>query len=300
MKLAAWLLFFASLCSVRADLYKPKSHPIIAEIVLTDGRILKQVKILSDTGSKVTVFDSGHIYQIEKKLLPADLLALWPIDPVRMAQEEAQLQRDLARPRPLTIAEAARQQHIAEAIALAPKSRPQTPQEIEAARQRAEQQARAMAWSHNGLLLNGVASAYGEIYVKISNMTSGPIRFDPRELRFTAKDIEGEDFFTGVEVFNQQREDDMATLLQGQARIFHMLKANTSQVQTVHWCDHQEIYKVYSLYRLHSAVAPGDELAAQRVERAQALARGDPPLDDEVIADLRDYTSPNGERLRAK
>ena len=270
MKLAAWLLFFASLCSVRADLYKPKSHPIIAEIVLTDGRILKQVKILSDTGSKVTVFDSGHIYQIEKKLLPADLLALWPIDPVRMAQEEAQLQRDLARPRPLTIAEAARQQHIAEAIALAPKSRPQTPQEIEAARQRAEQQARAMAWSHNGLLLNGVASAYGEIYVKISNMTSGPIRFDPRELRFTAKDIEGEDFFTGV------------------------------QVQTVHWCDHQEIYKVYSLYRLHSAVAPGDELAAQRVERAQALARGDPPLDDEVIADLRDYTSPNGERLRAK
>ena len=81
---------------------------LASDLTLTDGRILKDAKIVSQTPLTVFIKHAAGLSSVSKKILPPELLAQYPID--ESAAREADLKSQLAanKARELELAEAAR------------------------------------------------------------------------------------------------------------------------------------------------------------------------------------------------
>lgn len=295
MKTAALFLFLVSIAY--AEVYAPKSHPVIPQLALTDGRILKDAKILSDTAYTVTVAAGGKILPVDKKLLPADLLAQWPIDEVRAANDRAVEKAALAKREAATAKlraaeEQARQSHIKDAMAAAEKSKA-SDEAREAAFQKTQAELRA---SHDGLLIEGVGSSFGKIYILLKNVSGGIQTFNWHDIRLIPYKIDEEFPLAGVAT--QPEDVEELTLRPQQRRVFRMLQTTQLEVKEIHWKDDPTKIPVKQLYRQRSQVAMGDQYAKQRREEHAAYVAG-VETDDEVTKILLAATRPHvGYELR--
>ena len=281
MKTLALAFLLAAVAHVHAESYAPRAHPIIPSLVLTDGRTFKNAKILSDTAYSVSIAIDGKILPIEKKLLPAELLAQWPIDEVRGAKDRAAEQalvdkREADAAKYRSIAEQARQEHIRDAMAYAEKNK-----SSDIAREKAMETARAeMDQSHHGLVIEGVASVYGDVYILVRNVSGGAIKFDWTELRLTARNTEGEHQFAGVGLSRGSYENPVIT--PGGRRLMYLWQTAAMEVQSVRWYDRKEPYQVKHLYRQLNAWHMEDQFAKLRVDERKATERGQRPSEDQI------------------
>lgn len=263
--------------TARAETYAPRAHPVIAELALTDGRVLKDAKILSDTAYFVSVACGGKIISVEKKLLPSDLLAQWPIDEERGAKDKAAEQaviekREALAAKNRALAEQAKQEHIRDAIAAAEKSK--VSNELrESARVAAYE---ALQKSRGGMEVRGVGSTFGSILVLVSNVSGGAVDFDWQALRFTTKTGQKDRRFSSV-VFDKDDVQDYVVKPHTQ-RVFLLRQIPVLEVESVKWEDRPELIKVRQLYRLRSAFDQRDH----RMDFKPLPAKGEPIPDDDV------------------
>lgn len=281
MKALALAFSLAGMALLRAESYAPRVHPIIPSLVLSDGRMFKNAKILSDTAYSVSVAIDGKILPIEKKLLPAALLAQWPVDEARGAKDRAAEQaliekRETNAAKYRSLAEQAKQEHIRDAMAYAEKSK-----SSDLAREQAAETARAaMDLSHHGLVIEGVASVYGDVYILVRNVSEGAIKFDWTELRLTARATEGEHQFAGVGLSRGSYENPV--IPPGGRRLMYLWQTAAMEVQSVRWYDREEPYQVKHLYRQLNAWHMEDQFAKQRVDERKATERGQRPSEDQI------------------
>lgn len=290
--IAACLIFAAA--EMQGEVYTPRPHPVIPELVLGDGRVLKDAKILSDTAYTVSVACGGKILPIDKRLLPPELLALWPADEVRGEQEReketAVSKTDAERKR----VEAAKQQAAASKYALMSKAAEEEQKKKNAAyaaKTEAEYQARENAFnaeraaieqSRGGLLLNGAASSYGNLYVLVSNVTDGTLTFDWAALRVTPRTYSGEHQLGGIIVMDGQTEN--CDVPAKRARVFHLKLTSQMESKSLRWVDRPEVYLVKQLYRQRGSWDMRDQYQMERLHPQ--------PRDDEVIQILLRATIP--------
>jgi len=65
--------------------------PVLAnDLTLNDGRVLKNWRVMSVSPGFITLRYDGGAMRVQKEMLPPELLAKYPIDPVAVAAEKAQ------------------------------------------------------------------------------------------------------------------------------------------------------------------------------------------------------------------
>ncbi len=278
---------FAVSAIARAEVYTHKHRPEISELALSDGRTLKDAKILSDTAYTVTVASEGKIQPVDKKLLPAKLLAEWPIDEAR-GEKERSAERAKVQARADKLAsDADKNAKIAEAM----KAEEAQKNAAYAAKTEAEWKASeakfysgidALARSRNGALIEGVASSYGNLYVLVRNVTDGSVDFDWPALRVTPLIYKGEHQLAGQIVMRGQTEN--VTIPAKSARVFRLKLTSQMESKSLRWVDRPEVYPVKQLYRQRNSWDMRDEYQVER--------NGPPPNDDEVTNALLRATRP--------
>lgn len=192
MKLRS-LLVFAAICI-----------PVLsgADLELVDGRILKNWKVMNVTAGFITIRHSGGATKIPKQLLPADVLAKFPIDPIAAAEAQRQAEESRAKAAEALAAAAtipgsmqererlyrigkekqrlenlkeARRQEEARRAELAAERE----SEIEAERIKQFE----ISQSRDGLLLSRVRTNMASAVVSMKNVSSSSQSFDWRQLR---------------------------------------------------------------------------------------------------------------------
>ncbi len=111
---------------------------LAADIVLSDGRVFKEAKVISQSSGRVCIRHSEGLAQVEKYLLTGELAERFPADVAAVEREDARLAAaaQAAEQRRLEIAEQRRQLHTP-AVALQPAPSPEEhAQRLEEARMR--------------------------------------------------------------------------------------------------------------------------------------------------------------------
>lgn len=118
-----------------------------ADLALSDGRVFKDFRVVSQTAMTVLVRHAGGLAKVDKKLLPAEVLARYPIDEKGAAEEaaanargKAEYEEQLKR-----AAEQARAEQKTKS-----EKRQATESELDAARQEGKRQAEVAAASAAG------------------------------------------------------------------------------------------------------------------------------------------------------
>lgn len=193
-----WLYFLLVAAAVHAadpepEVRRPQKPVDVGDVTLTDGRVLAAAAVLGDSAHTLTVRHGGRVEKIDKALLPPELLARWPVDPVRAGAEERDRQEAAAR-RAAEIeqgrrnAEAIRRENIAEAQAAkgaADKATAEEDTRRRAAEVRERVRLAQLARAPGGLfLVHWIPDPMrlGDAVVVLRNADTTPRAFDPRRL----------------------------------------------------------------------------------------------------------------------
>jgi hypothetical protein len=285
---------FVSLCAFsQAEVYAPKARPVISELVLSDGRTLKDAKILSDTAYTVNVATGGKIIPVEKKLLPAELLTQWPVDEARAEKDRAAEQALIAKRDAAIVAK----QKESAAIAGALKKERAEKAAAYDANTKAEHEAREEAFkngrsllaaSRGGLIVEGAGSSFGKIYVLVKNVSASTVTFDWASLRVAPVNYQDEHQLAGV-MFDSNETEDLV-LKPMERRVFRMRQTAQIEIKSIRWIDREERCPVKQLYRQRNSFDMRDQYAVQRLAEDKAAKAN--VEEDEVTKILLAATKP--------
>lgn len=106
------LVFFLAASSAAADSAKPEPAAAIiakgATLILSDGRTFTNWSIKRQTAALVFIISPIGITGVEKKFLPDEMRAQFPIDPAAIAAEKSELAREDAAAKTLVAADQAK------------------------------------------------------------------------------------------------------------------------------------------------------------------------------------------------
>lgn len=231
---------------------------------LSDGRSFQDWSVIGQTGDTVTIKHSKGGTKVKKALLPTSVLARYPITEVPVETPPAPVEKKLSP------AEGAKQQHIQDALAAAEKSK---------ASDEAKETARALAHdelvkSRAGMIIRGVGSCFGKIFVLASNVSDGDVALDWQMLRLTPKNGDEEKQFAGV-VFDKDDVQDYIVHAHTQ-RVFLLRQVPEVEAKSVRWADRPDVCPVRQLYRKLSAWDSRDHRADGKIpQRGTALPDDD-------------------------
>lgn len=285
--LRACIIFLAIVSALHGAGYKGKARPVIPNIQLRDGRTLTEAQILSETGDTVNVRHGQQVERISKALLPDELLAEWPINAAKAAQEKAaeETRLRLAREKKERIAQNLKKENDREAAEarrhnakIEGERIAREKAELSKAARRRELQAR----SRDDLLLVGFGlyPSLGALTVNISNVGENPESLDWRQLRALANDgtvvPAGDVRFEGKEVASYNISTD-------KTRTFTVI-FKRSDLVAIGWADRPELGWVDYGGQNVSAQAAIEQARERAIAAARARnAKGTKPIEGQAL-----------------
>lgn len=242
----------------------------IGDLTLRNGRVLRSVVVLSQTGLAINVRHTGGLMQIEKQALPPELLARFPVD-----QEQAKREEQLA------AAARARREEQAQVGALwvvrpaqpgsraagkyagpRPTANAEAPANVVPAT-RAATPGEQLARAPKGLYITTWSNlAGGEIKLEVVNPTGSAQKMEPRDLVALRLDDGGSVAGSDLRFPVQERADQWVDA--GQRKSFRVQFLGGVAIAAVAWVGSAE-WRVFG---------PGPEAAAVASEEAaMSLAR---------------------------
>jgi hypothetical protein len=244
----------------------------IGDVALANGRVLRSVVILSQTGLAINVRHAGGLTKIEKRLLPAELLARFPVNEDQAAREEQAAKEGLVR----------RVEHAQAAslwVVRAPGPRlpgvaaagaATTPDQAAAAKaelaKRVASPAEQLSRSPKGLYITTWSNrSGGQITLEVANPTASAQKIEPRDLVALRLD-NGQQVLGGDVRFDvKDRADPWVDA--GQRRSFRVQFPSGGALAAVAWAGSGE-WRVPGPYT--EAAALGSEEEAMSLARANA------------------------------
>lgn len=271
-----WLALLAgSLAAAEAGHASLRLPAEIGDLALTNGRVMRSVVILSQTGLAINVRHAGGLTKIEKQLLPPDLLARFPIDEEQAAREERAAKEGLARreeqaqvaalwavrPPPTGSRDARRYAGLAKT----PKPQPSAATGAgPGVASPAEQAARAP----KGLYITTWSNlAGGEIKLEVVNPTTSTQKIDPRDL--VALRLDNGRLTTGNDLRFPVQERADQWVFAGQRRSFRVQFLGSGTLAAIAWAGSGE-WRVFGPHPEAAAAASEDE--AMKLARANDKA----------------------------
>lgn len=280
------LLLLALLLPGQAAESRSSSRPVLAEIRLADGRVLRQAQILDDSAYSVTIRHGNRLEKVEKKLLPADLAAEWPVDEQRAAREKgdaelAAQKRQAEIQQATATVERRRQEQAREAEEKAANRKP-TEAELRRAKALADFKLIRYPEPREGLVILGfgIHPAKRGIILTLRNAEGSSRRLDWRQLRALANDgavVPAADIvFEGQTVASYD-------LRGGEARGF-VVVLNRTDIAAVGWDDRPDLGWVDFKGEVHPAEKAMNEAKARILEQRQKEnARSVLPVEGQIL-----------------
>lgn len=251
----------------------------VGDVALSNGRVMRSVVVLSQTGVAINVRHAGGLTRIEKQHLPPELLARFPINLEQAAREEQAAKEGLARREEQ--ARVAALWSIRAPLGRATRkfaAKAEKPAPAAAAKNdlgsRVASPAEQLARAPKGLYITTWSNRTGgEIALTVTNPTASAQKIDPREL--VALRLDNGQSVPGSDLRFEVREKADPWVDAGQRRTLRVMFPGGGTIAAVAWAGSGE-WRVSGPYTEAAAVTSEDEamtLARANAKEAKERAR---------------------------
>jgi hypothetical protein len=240
----------------------------IGDVALADGRVMRSVVVLSQNGLAINVRHAGGLTKIEKRQLPPELLAQFPINEAQAAREEQAAREGLARREEK--AQVASLWAVRAPILRGPRkfaAAAATPDPAAATKAAVDpgiaSPAEQLARAPNGLYIATWSNrSGGEVTMVVANPTGSARKLEPREL--VALRLDNGQEMPGSDVRFEVKERADQWVDAGQRRTFRVQFLGGVTIAAVSWAG-SGVWRVSGPFTEAAAIT--------NVDDAMALAR---------------------------